>query len=441
MILVDTALQKRADKGRPVMVAMVGAGAIGRGAAGQIINHTVGMRLAVIANRTVENAIEALELNGVTDWKSVSNVSELNDCIARGITAVTDDLLLVCEADGIEVVVDVLSDVEMVAKVALHAFAQGKHYLTMSAEGDATFGLELRMRAEAAGVIYSVSDGDQPGVEMNLWRYVKGLGLEPLVCGNIKGLQDCRRNPTTQEGFAKTWKQGTKMVTSFADGTKISFEQACVANATGMCVEMQGMRGGDFHGTVEDLRDSGRYDVEKLKKLGGVVDYVVGATPAAGVFVLATHDDPLHRFNLKLYKMGEGPLYAFYAHTHLCYFDVPSSLARMVLFKDTVIAAKEHKVDVVTIAKVDLKAGTVLDGIGGYHTYGVCENFGPSVAGRMLPMGLSEGCRLLRDIRCDEVIGYDDVEVPEGRLSDNLRKAMIDRCAAGAKHLEAFTNR
>lgn len=441
MILVDTALRKRAEKGRPVIVAMVGAGAIGRGVASQIINHSEGMRLAVIANRTVENAVQALELSGVREWKSVSNVAELNDCIERGITAVTDDLLMVCEAEAIEVVVDVLSDVEVVAKVALHAFAQGKHYLTMNAEADATFGLELRMRAEAAGVIYSVSDGDQPGVEMNLWRYVKGLGLEPLVCGNIKGLQDCRRNPTTQEGFAKTWNQGTKMVTSFADGTKISFEQACVANATGMCVEMRGMRGGDFRGTVEDLRDSGRYDVEKLRKLGGVVDYVVGATPAAGVFVLAAHDDPLHRFNLKLYKMGEGPLYAFYAHTHLCYFDVPSSLARMVLFRDTVIAAKEHKVDVITIAKTDLKAGTVLDGIGGYHTYGECENIGPSIAERMLPMGLSEGCRLLRDIRCDEVIGYDDVEIPERRLSDNLRQAMLERWTKGARHIEELSNR
>ena len=423
------------------MVAMVGAGAIGRGVASQIINHTVGMRLAVIANRTIENAIQALQVSGVTEWKSVSTVAELNDCIERGITAVTDDLMMVCEAEAIEVVIDVLSEVEVVAKIALHAFAQGKHYLTMNAEADATFGLELRMRAEAAGVIYSVSDGDQPGVEMNLWRYVKGLGLEPLVCGNIKGLQDCRRNPTTQEGFARTWNQGTKMVTSFADGTKISFEQACVANATGMSVEMRGMRGGDFHGTVDDLRDSGRYDIEKLRKLGGVVDYVVGATPAAGVFVLATHNDPFHRFNLKLYKMGEGPLYAFYAHTHLCYFDVPVSAARMVLFRDTVIAAKEHKVDVVTIAKTDLKAGTVLDGIGGYHTYGVCENIGPAVSERMLPMGLSEGCRLLRDVRSDEVIGYDDVEVPEGRISDNLRNAMLERCAAGTKQLKIFSNR
>jgi len=45
----------------------------------------------------------------------------------------------------------------------------------------------------------------------------------------------------------------------------------------------------------------------------------------------------------------------------------------------------------------------------------------------LLPMGLSEGCRLLRDIPCDAVITYDDVEVPAGRLIDELRGAMLKR--------------
>jgi predicted homoserine dehydrogenase-like protein len=272
MIIVDSALRKREEEGRPLRVAMIGAGAIGRGVASQIVNRTPGMVLAVIANRTRENAARALELAGVSNWKHVSNATQLDDCIAKGVTAVTDDLFLACGADGVDIVIEVLSEVEIAATVALHAFSCGKDYLTMNAEMDATFGLELRARAESAGVVYSVSDGDQPGVEMNLYRYVKGLGMEPLVCGNIKGLQDCRRNPTTQEGFAKTWKQGVKMVTSFADGTKISFEQACVANATGMCVSQRGMIGGDFRGHIDELCHSGRYDVDALRSMGGIVD-------------------------------------------------------------------------------------------------------------------------------------------------------------------------
>jgi len=187
------------------------------------------------------------------------------------------------------------------------------------------------------------------------------------------------------------------------------------------------MLGGDFKGHIDELCHSGRYDVDQLRSLGGVVDYVVGAMPAAGVFVLATHGDAFHRFNLKLYKMGDGPLYGFYAHTHLCYFETPLSAARIVLFKDTVIAPKSHKVDVLTIAKTDLEAGTVLDGIGGYHSYGTCENAPVSISGGFLPMGLSEGCQLRRDVPCDQAITYDDVIVPEGRLIDELRNAQLKR--------------
>ena len=79
------------------------------------------------------------------------------------------------------------------------------------------------------------------------------------------------------------------------------------------------------------------------------------------------------------------------------------------------------RVDVVTTAKTDLKAGTVLDALGGYHTYGEAEAYDVSRAEQLLPMGLAEGCKLLRDVRKDEVLTYADVEVPEGRLVDQLR--------------------
>ena len=59
MILVDTALARREAEGRPIRVAMVGAGFMGRGLANQIINSTPGMRLVAIVNRTVSRAERA----------------------------------------------------------------------------------------------------------------------------------------------------------------------------------------------------------------------------------------------------------------------------------------------------------------------------------------------------------------------------------------------
>ena len=75
----------------------------------------------------------------------------------------------------------------------------GKDVVLMNAEIDATIGPILQVYAERHGVILSACDGDEPGVQMNLYRWVKGLGLEPRVMGNVKGLQDPYRNPTTQQ--------------------------------------------------------------------------------------------------------------------------------------------------------------------------------------------------------------------------------------------------
>jgi predicted homoserine dehydrogenase-like protein len=93
-----------------------------------------------------------------------------------------------------------------------------------------------------------------------------------------------------------------------------------------------------------------------------------------------------------------------------------------VLFNDAVTAASfGPKVEVVATAKTDLKAGQVLDGIGGYATYGQCENADATHAARLLPMGLAEGCRLRRDLPRDAVLTYGDVEVPDGRMCDSMR--------------------
>lgn len=420
MIIVDTALRRREAEGRPIQVAMIGAGFMARGIANQIVNSVPGMRLAVIANRTGANAARAWGEAGVTAVPATT-VGQLEDNIRAGRPTITEDATIATDAEGIDCVLEVTGAVEFGAAIILRAIEHGRHVVTMNAEVDGTVGSVLRARAERAGVILSGSDGDQPGVEMNLYRFVRSIGLTPLVMGNIKGLQDPYRTPATQRAFAEKWGQRPEMVTSFADGTKISFEQAIVANATGMRVLQRGMSNGlQWPGHVDDLTQ--HYDVEELRKLGGVVDYVVGAKPSPGVYCLATHDDPRQRHYLNLYKLGEGPLYSFYVPYHLCHFEAPLSVARVVLFSDPVLQPLAGPmVDVVTVAKTDLPAGTALDGIGGFHTYGTAENAAPARAGRLLPMGVSEGVVLRRDVRRDEVLTYDDVTLPPDRLIDQLR--------------------
>ncbi|MDZ8239555.1 MAG: NAD(P)H-dependent oxidoreductase [Nostoc sp. SerVER01] len=420
MIIIDRALQARAAAGNPIKVGMIGAGFMGRGIANQIVNSVPGMELVAIFNRKIDAAKQAYSEAGIEDIQVVATVGELEDAIANGKYAVTDDAKLLCRAQSIDALIEVTGAIEFGAQIVTEAIAHRKHVIMMNAELDGTIGPILKVYADRAGVILSACDGDQPGVQMNLYRFVKSIGLTPLLCGNIKGLQDPYRNPTTQEGFAKRWGQKPHMVASFADGTKISFEQAIVANATGMKVAKRGMLGYDFTGYVDEMAQL--YDVEQLKELGGIVDYVVGAKPGPGVYVFATHDDPKQRHYLNLYKLGEGPLYSFYTPYHLCHFEVPLSVARVVLFGDAVMSPLAGPlVDVITTAKIDLKAGETLDGIGYYMTYGQCENSDIVQQQNLLPIGLAEGCRLKRDISKDQVLTYDDVELPEGRLCDRLR--------------------
>jgi predicted homoserine dehydrogenase-like protein len=421
MILVDTALQTRHAEGRPIRVGMVGAGFMAQGVARQILRSVPGMTLSAIANRTVERARHAFVEAGAEAPVEVGTLSALNDAVATGRPAITGDPLLLCRADGIDAILEVTGAIEYSAGVALEAIAHGKHLILMNAELDATVGPLLKAKADAAGVVYTNVDGDQPGVIMNLYRFVRGLGVTPVLCGNIKGLQDPYRTPTTQEGFARKWGQNPWMVTSFADGTKISFEQALVANATGMRVAQRGMHGPTVPaGTpIEEAADW--YPVDDLLEGPGIVDYVVGASPGPGVFVLGTHDDPVQQHYLNLYKLGEGPLYVFYEPYHLCHFEVPSTIARAVDFGDATIAPLgPPRVDVVATAKTDLAAGTTLDALGGYLTYGEAENSDVTRREHLLPIGLAEGCRLVRPVGKDQTLTFFDVEVPEGRRIDAL---------------------
>lgn len=420
MLILDTALATRAAENRPIRVGLVGAGFMGRGLVNQIVNSTPGMDVVAIANRTVATAVRAYTEAGLEPVE-VSRTAQVEAMIAKGVPAVLGDAFALLAAENIDVLVDVTGAVEFGARVTVAAIERGLPVVTMNAELDGTVGPLLAHRARAAGVVLTGADGDQPGVQANLLRFVRGIGVTPLVAGNIKGLQDEYRTPTTQQAFAEKWGQDPYMVTSFADGTKVSFEQAIVANAFGFTVGERGMYGRDHAGHVDELTQV--YDVDELRELGGVVDYVVGAKPGPGIYVLGTHDDPKQRHYLNLYKLGEGPLYSFYTPYHLCHFEVPNTIVRAVDFADAALSPPAgQRVDVVATAKQDLKAGHTVDGLGGYDTYGVAESSPVTRAERLLPMGVAEGCTLVRDVAKDAVLTYDDVTLPPGRLVDALRE-------------------
>jgi predicted homoserine dehydrogenase-like protein len=418
MIIVDAALKQRADAGNPVRVGLIGAGFMGRGLAIQMLNALPGMELVAIYNRTLETAKLAYTQAGAETVKQVSNVVELESAIDQKTYAITDDPMLICEAGNIDVIIEATGEVEFGAHVVLRAIDNGKHVVLMNAELDAVVGPLLKVKADRAGVVITNVDGDQPGVIMNLYRWVDMIGYQPVLAGNIKGLQDHYRTPETQKEFAERHHQKPKMVTSFADGTKISMEMAVVANATGFRVGKRGMYGPECKHVTEAVNLFPLGDMLN----GGLVDYILGAEPGPGVFILGYNEHPIQKQYMQYLKMGDGPLYVFYVPYHFPHLETSITVARAVLFNDAATKPLGGPVvDVLTMAKRDLKAGDVMDGIGGFDCYGETDNYNVSKGNNYLPMSLAEGCKLKRDIQKDEVIAYADVEVPAGRLCDKLR--------------------
>jgi predicted homoserine dehydrogenase-like protein len=417
MIIVDSALKEREKKNDPVKVGIIGAGYMGRGAVLTIERSIPGMKVAALYNRTISSAEKAFDQAGVISWKKAESAEQMDELIQSGGYGITDDPFVVCDAENVDVIIEATGEIEFGAMVTLRAIEKRKHVILMNAELDATVGPLLKTYADKAGVIISNADGDQPGVIMNLFRFVETIGYKPVLAGNIKGLQDPYRTPETQKEFARKHKQKPKMVTSFADGTKISMEMAVVANGTGFRVAKRGMYGYRCKHVNEALD---LFSGEEMLN-GGLVDYVLGAEPGPGVFIIGYNDHPVQQGYASYLKMGDGPFYLFYVPYHLPHLEVPLSAARAVLFRDTVVAPLGSPVcEVVALAKKDLHVGDKIDGIGGFTCYGTIENTELARSENLLPMGLAVNCTLVNEVKKDQPLRFEDVNIPAGRLIDKL---------------------
>jgi len=195
MVIVDRALRAREEQGKPIRVGMLGAGFMAQGLTNQIENSVPGMRMAAIYNRRPERAFHVYNYSGRQDVTIASTQQQVDENIRRGTPVVAEDPFTICRSPEIDVVVDVTGSVEFGAHVVLEAFRHQKSVVLMNAELDATIGPVLRRYAAEQRVILSACEGDEPGLQLDLYRWVKGLGLTPRVMGNVKGLQDPYRNP------------------------------------------------------------------------------------------------------------------------------------------------------------------------------------------------------------------------------------------------------
>jgi predicted homoserine dehydrogenase-like protein len=133
------------------------------------------------------------------------------------------------------------------------------------------------------------------------------------------------------------------------------------------------------------------------------------------VFVIGYTADTFQRFTMDWFppKLGSGPFYVFYRPWHLGHIEAMTSVAEAVLEGRSLLEPLYgFQTNVHTYAKRDLRAGEVLDGLGGYATYGLIENSaapGEADAAAGLPICLADGVTLRRAVHQDERIALADV--------------------------------
>ncbi|MCG1012023.1 NAD(P)-dependent oxidoreductase [Tepidanaerobacter sp. GT38] len=423
MLNINTALRKLDENGKHICMGLVGAGQMGRGIVTQVFQMK-GMCIPIIANRTVTKAKEAFQLAGV-DSKDIivtNTVSEAENAIKNGKYVVTEDFEVVAKVLPVDVIIEATGVPEIGAQVALKAIHNGKHIVMLNVEADATVGPILKKMADRAGIVYTVSAGDEPGAIKELFDFADAVGFNVIAVGKGKN------NPLDRDATPDTLRQkalekgvSPRMLTSFVDATNTMIELTAVSNAIGFVPSKRGLIGPSAK--LQDLPK-----LFMLKEQGGildryqVVDYVFGIAP--GVFAIVNSERQITRETMQYVSMGEGPNFVLYRPFHLICIETPLSAARAFLYKEPTIAPAGAPVsETVAVAKRDLKAGEHLDGIGGYTVYGLIDTVENARKDNAVPIGLINNNTVVKtDVKKGETITYDMVKLDEDSTVLQLRR-------------------
>lgn len=406
-------LQMLEREGRPVRVAIIGAGQMGSGLVRQVA-RLPGLRVAGVCDLALDRAAAAVEQAGVPA-ETAASAEDVVHLIREGRAAITAQASWLVESPEVDAVLDATGDPEASTRLALRAVAARKPFITMTVEGDVTVGPILAWMARTAGTVYTVAAGDEPSVLCEMVDFARTIGFEVVCAGKGKNNR-LDRTATPQAVAAEAAARGmsARMLASFVDGTKTMVEMAALANATGLQVDCPGM-----HGPEAGLNDLLRTFVSEMDggilHQRGVVDYAIGDV-APGVFVVAATDNDAVRHDLDYLKMGAGPYYLLYRPYHLASLEAPLSVVRAILYGDVTMAARGAPVAAcVAVAKRDLHTGEVLDGIGGETVYGLADSAARAAAAGALPIGVIVGAAMKHDVPRGAVLTADDVALDETR--------------------------
>lgn len=417
-------LLKREAEGKPIQVGVSGAGWIGSGFVRQV-SQMKGMVVRVLADSDTKAAFKTFIESGVPQ----ENILETDapdpamDGLNIGKNIVTSSYSLASQLEAVDIVVDVTPSPAVGAETAYSCIQNGKDIVMVNIEADVTVGRILKKQADQAGVLYTVSSGDEPGCLMELYDFAKSLGYEVIAIG--KGKNNPLNPTATPDDVAQSARLVDKdpfTIASYVDGTKTMFEMTCAANATGCTPMQRGMTGPEADlDTVSEIfamkSDGG------ITEFPGAVDFVQGSAMAGGVFVTVRVDDERIREDLQYLKVGKGKYFTFFRPYHLWFLEAPISVARAHLYQQATLVPLDRPVaDSMAVAKRDLHIGEYLDDIGGFTFHGIIERADIARELDALPVGLAPNAKINRSIKAGEIITWDDVLLDEDQIVVKLRR-------------------
>lgn len=429
-------LRELFSQGKEIKVGIVGAGRMGTGTTNQIYQMP-GMRVAIIADVVPENAIGAYVQNDVEkdDIVRADSSAVANKAINASQPVICEDAEIVTEAN-VDAIIEATGIPEIGSKVAYLSIQNGKDIVMLNIEADNVVGPILKRMADRAGVIYAFADGDEPGVLMGLYEWADALGFQVVAAGKSPAYspQDPYATPDTVRSRALELKLNPKMFCSFNDGSKTQIEMCSFANAAGLVPDVLGMH--NPQGVeIQNLPMVYRYkkDGGILSRYGvveicapiyteeGKIDYHKSVQP--GVFMIITSNHPQIRKDLAhLLKVQPGPNFLLHRPYHLCSIETPLSVLRAYFYRESTGGPKGLYSELIALTKRDLKVGEVLDGSGGYMVRGRLEKATVAEQEGLLPFGLAENIRLIKDIAKDQPVRYDDVELDKSMYVVMLRR-------------------
>jgi len=427
--------QQRAAAGRPVRVALIGAGKFGS----MFLNQAPtmpGIEVAVIADLDPERARNACRTVG---WDAAR--------IAR--TAFVASGAEACADRAVEVIVEATGSPPAGIAHARAAIAAGKHIVMVNVEADVLAGPLLAEEARARGVVYSLAYGDQPALTCELVDWARACGFEVVAAGKGTKYLPAYHAVTPDDVWAhygltsdeaKRGGMNPQMFNSFLDGTKSAIEMAAIANACGLDVPRDGLQFPPCG--VDDLPQ-----ILRATAAGGVLerDGMVEVVSSLerdgrsvfrdlrwGVYVVLKAPNEYARTCFREYGLKTDPsgwYAAMYKPFHLIGLELGMSVLSAALRGEPTGQPCGFRGDVVAVAKRALRAGETLDGEGGFTVWGKLVPAERSLSQGALPIGLAHNVVLLHDIAAGEIVRWADVEIAESPAVQ-ARREMEQRFAA-----------